>query len=120
MIFNSITDQIPVGSRITSINGVSDTDLMRSFYKYLTADGFTVSQKLTGSVNCSYGLRYLLEYGLKDSFAITFQPPGSTLKKTVTVPSVSLEQRRENLLVRYSARVDSVIDYRVQPKYSFA
>jgi hypothetical protein len=119
MIFNSITDQIPVGSRITGINGISDTDLMRSFYKYLTADGFTVTQKLTGSVNGSYGLRYLLEYGLKDSFAITFQAPGSTLKKTVTVPGVSLEQRQKNLLVRYSARVDSVIDYRVQPKYSF-
>jgi hypothetical protein len=119
MIFNSITDQIPVGSRITSINSISDTELMHSFYKYLTADGFTVSQKLSASVNGSYGLRYLLEYGLKDSFAITFQSPGSTLKKTVTVPGVSLEQRQKNLLLRHSARVDSVIDYRVQPKYSF-
>lgn len=119
MIFNSIADQIPVGSRITSINGISDTDLMKSFYKYMPADGFTVSQKFTGSVNGSYGLRYLLEYGLKDSFAITFQAPGSTLKKTVTVPSVSLEQRQKNLVLRHSARVDSVIDYRVQPKYSF-
>ena len=119
MIFNSITDQIPVGSRITSINSISDTDLMKSFYKYMPADGFAISQKLSGSVDRSYGIRYLLEYGMKDSFAITFQPPGSTLKKTVTVPGVSLEQRQKNLLLRHSARVDSVIDYRVQPKYSF-
>lgn len=119
MIFNSNTPQIPVGSRVTAINGVSDKDLMQSFYKYITADGFTQTEKLSSSVNKSYGLRYLYEYGIKDSFAIRFVAPGTTQQQTVTVPAVSLEERKTNLISRHSAPVDSVIDYTVQPKYSF-
>jgi hypothetical protein len=119
MIFNSKTDQIPVGARVLSINGVSDKELMQSFYKYLTADGFTQTEKLSGSVNRSYGLRYLYEYGIKDSFVIRFSSPGTTREQTVTVPAVSLDERKANLLRRHSAPVDSVIDYNVQPSYSF-
>ncbi|HEY9258514.1 S41 family peptidase, partial [Chitinophaga sp.] len=119
IVFNSKTTQIPVGSRVISINGVEDKQLMQSFYKYMTADGFTQTAKLSGSVNRSYGLRYLYEYGIQDSFAIRFSSPGSTQQQTVTVPAVSLEERKANLVLRHSAPVDSVIDYTVQPKYSF-
>lgn len=119
MIFNSKTDQIPVGSQVLSINGIADKELMQSFYKYMTADGFTQTQKLSGSVNKSYGLRYLYEYGVQDSFVIRFSAPGSTQQQTVTVPAVSLDERKANLVLRHSAPVDSVIDHNVQPKYSF-
>lgn len=120
MIFNSKTDKIPVGARVLSINGVPDKQLMQSFYKYMTADGFTVTQKQAGSVNRSFGLRYLYEYGIKDSFAIRFTAPGATRPQTVTVPAVSLDERNASLVLRHSAPVDSVIDYKVQPKYSFS
>lgn len=119
MIFNSRTPQIPVGARVVSINGIPDTVLMHSFYKYMTGDGFNMTQKQSGSVNRSYGLRYLYEYGVQDSFKIGFIPPGNTLVQTVTVPAVTLAVRNENVAARYSAPVDSVIDYKVQPKYSF-
>ena len=119
MIFNSPTAQIPVGSRVTAINGVPDKELMESFYKYITADGFTRTEKLSSSVNRSYGLRYLYEYGVKDSFVVSFIAPGAARPQTVTVPAVSLEEQKANLILRHSAPVDSVIDYRVQPKYSF-
>jgi len=119
MVFNSKTDKIPVGSRVTSINGITDKKLMQSFYKYLTADGFNQTQKLSGSLNGSYGLRYLYEYGINDKFTIGFIPPGTTEQQTVTVPAVTLEERKANLTLRHSAPVDSIIDYNVQPKYSF-
>ncbi len=119
IIFNSKTEMIPVGSRITQINGVSDQALMQSFYKYLTADGFTQTEKLSGSVNRCYDLRYLLEYGLHDRFNIRFLAPGATQEQTITVPAVSLEERKANLVARHSAPVDSIIDYKVQPAYSF-
>lgn len=119
IIFNSKTPQIPVGSRIMSINGVADKDLMQSFFKYITADGLTETEKLSGSVDRSYGLRYLYEYGIQDSFTIRFLVPGTGRQQTVTVPAVSLEERKANLILRHSAAVDSVIDYTVQPKYSF-
>jgi len=119
IIFNSKTAQIPVGSRVMSINGISDKELMQSFYKYITTDGFTRTEKLSSSVNNSYGLRYVYEYGLRDSFIIRFIAPGASQQQTVTVPAVSLEERKANLILRHSAPVDSVTDYSVQPKYSF-
>lgn len=119
IIFNNQTAEIPAGSRILSVNGVPDTTLMHSFYKYCTADGYTITQKLTGSVQRSFGLRYLIEYGLQKSFAVTFNPPYSNEVKVATLPAVTLDSRKENLLHSYSAAVDSIIDYKVQPKYSF-
>lgn len=119
MIFNSKNAAIPVGSKIVSINGIPDQQLMQSFYKYLTADGLTITEKQSGSVNSSYGLRYLYEYGLKDSFIIQYISPGGIQEQTLTVPAISLEERKANLLVRHSAPVDSITDYNVQPKYSF-
>ncbi|SHE55128.1 S41 family peptidase [Pedobacter caeni] len=119
IIFNSKIPEIPVGSRIISINGVGDKKLMQSFYKYMTGDGFNETQKMSGSVDRSYGLRYLYEYGIKDRFTIRFLAPGATREQSLTVPAVSLEKRNANLILRHSAAVDSVIDYKVQPKYSF-
>ncbi|MFB6457193.1 S41 family peptidase [Chitinophaga sp. Hz27] len=119
MIFNQQTAAIPAGSRVLSINGVSDTALMQSFYKYMTADGYTITEKLSGSVNRAYGVRYLLEYGIQDSFKVAFTPPYSNEIKTATLASVTLSERKKNLVSRYSAAVDSLIDYNVQPKYSF-
>ncbi|GEP88800.1 S41 family peptidase [Chitinophaga terrae (ex Kim and Jung 2007)] len=119
IIFNHHTPEIPAGSRILSINGVPDTTLMKSFYKYFTGDGYTITQKLTGSVQRAYGIRYLLEYGVKDSFAVRFTPPYSSEVKSAVLPAVTLETRKANLEKRYSASLDSIIDYNVQPKYSF-
>ncbi|MBC9931852.1 S41 family peptidase [Chitinophaga qingshengii] len=119
IVFNNQTADIPAGSRVLSVNGVPDTALMQSFYKYCTADGYTITQKLTGSVQRSFGLRYLLEYGVKDHFTVTFTPPYSTEVKTVTLPAVTLDARKANLLQRFSAPLDSIIDYNVQPTHSF-
>lgn len=119
IIFNNHVPQIPAGSRILSINGLTDSVIMRSFYKHFPADGFTQTEKLSASVNRSFGIRYLYEYGIKDSFAITFSPPYSRQTQTVTLPAVKLEERQQHLATRHSAAVDSVIDYSNQPKYSF-
>jgi len=119
IVFNNKSEQIPLGARILSINGEDDTTLMHSFYKYITADGYTVTEKMSGSVDNSFGIRYLLEYGLTDSFSISFTPPYSTGIRTVTIPAVYLAQREEKLKLRHSVSVDSVTDYSVQPKYSF-
>ncbi|RFS26668.1 peptidase S41 [Chitinophaga silvatica] len=119
IIFNHQTAAIPAGSRILSINGVPDTSLMQSFYKYYTGDGYTTTQKLSGSIQRSFGMRYLIEYGIHNSFTVTFTPPYSKEVKTVTLPAVMLDKRKENLLSRYSASTDSIIDFNVQPKYSF-
>jgi hypothetical protein len=119
IIFDGKCSEVPVGARILSINGVRDTTLMQSFYKHFPADGYTTTEKLSASVNRSFGVRYLLEYGLQDSFAITFTAPGTARQSATILPAVHLEQRLTNLRTRHSAPVDSLIDYNVQPKYGF-
>lgn len=120
IIFNNSETAIPVGSRILSINEIPDTALMASFYKHFPADGFTVTEKLSASVDRSFGIRYLLEYGLKDSFVIEFNEPGSTSTRSVTLDAVSLEEREKNLVKRHSAPVDSITNYNIPPSYSFS
>lgn len=85
----------------------------------MPADGFTITEKLSGSVDRSFGIRYLLEYGIKDSFAVTFTPPYSASVQSVTFPAVLLAERDKNVADRHSAPVDSVIDYHIPPAYSF-
>lgn len=119
IIFDGQSSDIPPGSRIRSINGINDAQLMRSFYKYYTTDGHHVSQKLSASVNKSFGLNYLLEYGLSDEFIIEYSAPKSeSLKKTV-LRAVTLNERTANLKNRFSAPVTDLLDYKKQSAYSF-
>ncbi|CAI2766925.1 S41 family peptidase [Flavobacterium collinsii] len=119
IIFDGQSSDIPPGSRIKSINGINDVQLMRSFYKYYTTDGHHATQKLSASVNKSFGLNYLLEYGLCDEFVIEYSAPKSeSLKKTV-LRSVTLKERTANLKNRFSAPVTDLLDYKKQPPYSF-
>ncbi|RFM31420.1 S41 family peptidase [Chitinophaga silvisoli] len=119
MIFNTVGAAIPVGSEILSINGVPEQQLMQSFYKYCTADGFTITEKQSSSVDKSYGIRYLYEYGVNDSFKISYRAPGTTTTQTITAAAITNDERNAVFAARYSAPVDSITDWRVQPSYSF-
>ncbi|WP_343674963.1 S41 family peptidase [Chitinophaga sp.] len=119
IVFNTSGVQIPVGAEILSINGVPAAQLMQSFYKYCTTDGFNITQKLSNSVDRSYGIRYLYEYGVNDSFKIAYRTQGGTQVQTLTAPAITNDERNAMFTKRYSAPVDSITDWRVQPSYSF-
>jgi hypothetical protein len=119
MIFNTVGTAIPVGAEILSINGVPEQQLMQSFYKYCTADGYTVTEKQSSSVDRSYGIRYLYEYGVSDSFKISYRAPGTGTTHTITAAAITNDERNAVYAARYSAPVDSITDWRVQPSYSF-
>jgi hypothetical protein len=119
IVFNSVGTAIPVGSEILGINGVPEQQLMQSFYKYCTADGFNMTEKQSNSVDRSYGIRYLYEYGVNDSFKIVYRAPGSTVSQTLTAAAITNDERNAIFPLRYSAPVDSITDWRVQPSYGF-
>lgn len=119
IIFDGQSSDIPPGSRIRSINGVSDAQLMRSFYKYYTADGYNTTQKLSASVNKSFGINYLLEYGINNEFIIEYSGPKSESLQKKVLPAVTLKQRETNLKNRFSVPVTDLIDYKKQAPYSF-
>lgn len=119
IIFDGQSSDIPAGSRIKSINGVNDVQLMRSFYKYYTADGYTLTEKLSSSVDKSFGINYLLEYGLCDKFIIEYYSPKSASLEKKILPAVRLNERETNIKNRFSAPVTELIDFKTQPPYSF-
>lgn len=119
IIFDGQSSDIPVGSRIRSINGVKDVQLMQSFYKYYTADGYNITEKLSASVNKSFGINYLLEYGLYNEFTIEYNSPKSESIEKKVLPAVTLKERETNIKNRFSAPVTELIDYKKQPPYSF-
>ncbi len=119
IIFDGQSSDIPPGSRIRSINGINDLQLMQSFYKYYTADGYNITEKLSASVDNSFGINYLLEYGLCDEFIIEFNSPKSESLKKKVFPAVTLNQRESNIKNRFSAPITELIDYKKQAPYSF-
>lgn len=92
---------------------------MQSFYKYYTADGFNTTEKLSASVNKSFGINYLLEYGLCNEFIIEYNSPKSESLEKKILPAVTLKQRETNIKNRFSAPVTDLIDYKKQAPYSF-
>ncbi|MET0242510.1 MAG: S41 family peptidase, partial [Flavitalea sp.] len=93
--------------------------LLQSFYKYLPADGYVTTEKQSGDLDNSFGVRYLLEYGLKDKYEVGYTLPGKTKRLNVTIPAVSFEQRQKNLDQKYSAKIDDLTDFKKQPTHSF-
>lgn len=119
IIFDGQSSSIPAGSRITSINGVNDTGLMESFYKYYPSDGYNMTYKLSASVDKSFGINYLLEYGLYDEFNVEYISPKSEAIEAVTLPAVTMTEREKNIRNKFSASVSDLLDFKTQPPYSF-
>ncbi|RYG03437.1 MAG: hypothetical protein EOO02_08455, partial [Chitinophagaceae bacterium] len=119
LIFNNSSALIPVGAEISSVNGVSADKLLQSFYKYMPADGYVTTEKQTGDLDNSFGIRYLLEYGLTDKYNVEYILPGKKSKSTASIPAVSLDQRQKNLDQKYSAKIDDLTNFKKQPTHSF-
>src|SRR5690606_5807482 len=82
-------------------------------------DGFNLTRKMSASVNKSFGINYLLEYGLTDSYRVEYLPPHVLTLKIETLPAVGFQQRTENLNKRYSFPVTDLINFKTQEPYSF-
>lgn len=121
MIVNNRGGQVPLGARIISINGAADTVVMRRLYKYRTTDGYNLTEKQSTSVNTRFGIKYQVEFGIKDRFVIQYTMPGSTQVLTAKLKSISMDADRQNYLNRYSVPYDTATGdvEAVQVKYSF-
>jgi len=118
MVINSADSEIPLGSRVLDINGVSDTTVMQSLYVYRMVDGYNMSRKKISSVNDKFGQRYQAAFGKKDSFVIRYTLPHDTVIHVKTIESISRSESEKHYLDRYSAPFDGILDYKVQGEYS--
>lgn len=117
MIVNTTNSEIPIGSQILSINGVSDASLKIAFYKYYTTDGYNTSQKNLLTVENSFGVRYMNEFGIYKSFIIEYQLPNSNEVFQKILLSISLEGKQKQVL--HSANFDNFFDENKLGKYGF-
>lgn len=119
MVVNYEGSEIPLGSQILSINGVSDKELQQKLSKYFPTDGYNQTAKDKAAIENSFGWIFPFENGTSAEFIIEFKRPGSSVNETISIPSISREENRNRFINRHSARVDSLINNQVQDKYSF-
>lgn len=116
---NSDSVRIPAGSRIHSVNGLADSLLIKSFYKYFPGDGYTLTQKNASAVNRSFGWLFPFEHGVCDSFRISYSLPGSAELLQLDIASVSAAEHAAAYAKRHSKPLDDLLDPRMQPAYGF-
>lgn len=119
MIFDGHHASVPPGSRIVSVNGVSDKEIIKTMSSYFTTDGHTQTYKWTSSVERGFGWRYYMAYGLADHFTVEYTSPGSQKLEKIILPAATLEEQEQNRDNRYSAPIADRLDYRKQPPYGF-
>lgn len=117
--FDAVKKEIPLGSRILSINQTCDSLLIARFSKYITTDGFNTSAKASNSINNAFGNRYPIEFGLTGKFKVDYTEPDSHSAHSVVISGVDLNERNKNVAGRHSAGIDSLTDWRVQKSHSF-
>ena len=119
MLVNNSNIEIPLGSQIININGISEQELQKRFYKYITTDGYNLTAKQRASTENVFGWIFPFEMGISDSFDIEYKIPGSQQIQIVQLKSISQEENRNRYFARHSAKLDSITDLNVQEKYSF-
>lgn len=119
MLVNHAAVEIPLGSQVLSVNGIPDTELRKRFYKYFTTDGYNLTAKERLAAEDAFGWIFPFEMGVMDSLEIVYKRPGSDRAETIRLKTVSAEQNSQRYFSRYSAPLDSTLNYETQPKYSF-
>jgi len=105
VLLNFQTDKIPLGAEIISINNRNIKDIILNFYKYYTTDGVNETGKKIG-INSSFSKYYRYNFGLEDSFEVTYKMPNSNLKKTVTIKNIGYSDYIKNFKKRHSLIFD--------------
>lgn len=119
IIVNIKNPEIPLGSKIFSINGINSDKILSDFYKYYTTDGYNISGKSIG-ITASFAKYLLLEYGMKKDFLVEYSQPNETQKLNKSISGVNNEARKENFKNRHSLPIDSLQFKSVKKdKYSF-
>ncbi|MDY8138163.1 S41 family peptidase [Aquimarina sp. 2201CG5-10] len=79
--------EIPIGSKILSINNREVFRIIEKLKKYVATDGYNLTKKYR-DIELKFGLFYAYEYGIEKLFNIKFiTPDGET--RTIEIPSKS-------------------------------
>ncbi|MBK6265512.1 hypothetical protein JKA74_10725 [Marivirga sp. S37H4] len=80
---------IPVGSEITSVDGINSEELLNRMLKYAPSDGYNVTRKYR-QIELEFGILLFYEFGAKKAYTVRCRTPDN-LTKTTEIQSQSLE-----------------------------
>ena len=106
-IVNYEKGKIPLGSEIIAINNEKIEDIVKNLFKYYTTDGINKTGKQIG-LDCNFSKYYRLNYGLKNTFLVTYKEHNSTTTKQVILESNSYTSYYANVQKRFSKPFDDV------------
>jgi hypothetical protein len=101
------------GSRILSINGKSDTEIIRAILPGIASDGYIQTRKYRLMERYffyayhGFDLYYHLHVDRSDLFKIDYIVYGTQKRKTITVKGLSIDERQEHLLSKYNVHEQS-------------
>lgn len=113
-VVNTRDVEIPLGSEIISINEKPIEDVIESFYKYYTTDGFNKTGKSIG-INRNFSRYYRYNFGLKEKFSVVYKTPNSNNHQTKEVRSIGYKSYYKNFKKRHSSKFDK-FDYEDIPE----
>lgn len=74
---------IPVGSNIVSVNGLTGQELINVMFKYAPSDGNNLTYRYR-EIELRFGLFYVYEFGITKEYVVEYAAPdGKTIKKTL-------------------------------------
>ncbi len=106
-LVNFKNGEIPLGAEITAINNMPIAEVIVSLYKYWNTDGINTTGKRIG-MNSSFSRYFRYNYGLKDTFEITFRAPNSKSVETVKIKSVGFLEHYKKYKKRHSYSFDRI------------
>lgn len=119
-IINHENNEIPLGSEIIEINGVSISEVIANLYKYYTTDGQNITGKRIG-IRTHFSRYYRFNYGQQQKFLVKFKRHLSNSEEKIDLKSVSYSEYYKHFKNRYSRPFDQIYyeDLEDNQKYKY-
>lgn len=119
-LINITEKEIPLGSEILAINDVEINKIIPELYKYYSTDGKNLTGKRVGLMT-NFSKYYRLNFGLTQSFKVSYFNPNSKHIETKNIESVGYKKYYENFRSIHSMPLDLYYyaDLKEEQKYNY-
>ncbi|WP_405205906.1 S41 family peptidase [Aquimarina sp. LLG6339-5] len=91
---------IPIGSKVITINNTPTTTILEALKKYAPTDGYNLTRKYR-DIELKFGLFYMYEYGVQKEYTVNYITPNGS-KKTITLAAESFVNSKHRNINRNS------------------
>ena len=105
--------EVPLGTEITAINGVSMGQILAKLLPYIRSDGYNVTLKYR-QMEDEFALHYFLSFGRKEKFKVDYLSLGSEKKLSKVVQPIPAKELEEVLTARHS-NIGKLKKYKLSP-----